>query len=994
MADVRIRRPRRRAAYNGKAGAISALWLFLAVSSAGNTTSVSPAADAVQDDYGAPDVQVRREGDRWIIEGRKNRISLDPNNLQMTVHTAAGEWSTIASFPGDLTIEVSGRTHELRLADATHSVTPYRTGYKGGLKISLADFRPEGTTCNLRIDLFVCIEGEREELVCELIADEDGARVLECLWPGALAERSFDTTVVPFMQGMFLPRDWPKKVRLYDTMCYGRGLYMPWWGHQKGRSAMLVLIETPEDAGCRFEHPAGGPTEMQLRWSHSLGQLRYPRRVRFCFFENGNYVTMAKRYRQHVQETGHFVSLREKIARNPLVGKLIGSPVVHTSILSHIQPESQYYHKDDPSKNHQFTTFDERARQLRELAGTGVSRAYVHLDGWGFRGYDNLHPDVLPPCPDAGGWEGMRRLAETCEELGYVFAIHDQYRDFYLDAKSYDPRHTILDRQGGRPSHSIWYGGRQSILCPRLALGHVKKNYTWLLDHGIKLRGAYLDVFAVVPPDECYNPEHPATRADCLAYRGMCLDFVRAMGGVVSSEEPADWAIPHIDLVHHGPYALDPNPGRGPAMGVPIPLFNLVYHDALLLPWSLGRGNWGIPEKDLGYLHGLANAGLPYVSLHPGEKELERVRTMCSLHERVGLLEMTNHEFLDKSFRKWRTTFSDGTAVTIDLDKDTLEIAPPLKPSSGYRTMRYTRRSTEEARAWQENVRARLRTLLKIDDLVQAKETISLEPRLLSSTERDDYRVEELEIRSTSGRRIRIVVTSPMVEKARPCPAVVCIGGHGSDLYSPYDETIVPKDSARAKADRIYRGFGTALTVRGYVTISTTVSQHEVREKDRSLMGERLWDLIRCVDYLESLPNVDASRIGCAGLSLGGEMAMWLSAMDERIAATVSSGFLTTMDHMEQGHCMCWKFEGLRDLVDYADIYALIAPCPLQCQNGLQEPMSQFYVPLAREAMQEVRTIYADMNRPENVVLDVHDGGHVVDLPGLMYFLDKHLRRP
>ena len=40
---------------------------------------------------------------------------------------------------------------------------------------------------------------------------------------------------------------------------------------------------------------------------------------------------MAKRYRRHVQETGHFVSLREKIARNPLVGKLIGSPVVHTS---------------------------------------------------------------------------------------------------------------------------------------------------------------------------------------------------------------------------------------------------------------------------------------------------------------------------------------------------------------------------------------------------------------------------------------------------------------------------------------------------------------------------------------------------------------------------------------------------------------------------------------------------------------------------------------
>ena len=158
-------------------------------------------------------------------------------------------------------------------------------------------------------------------------------------------------------------------------------------------------------------------------------------------------------------------------------------------------------------------------------------------------------------------------------------------------------------------------------------------------------------------------------------------------------------------------------------------------------------------------------------------------------------------------------------------------------------------------------------------------------------------------------------------------------------------------------------------------------------------MGERLWDLMRCVDYLESLPQVDKSRIGCAGLSLGGEMAMWLGAMDERIAATVSAGFLTTMDHMEQNHCMCWKFDGLRELVDFADIYSLTAPRPLQCQNGLQEPPSQFYVPLARQAMEEIRTIYDDTGKPENVALDVHNEGHVIDLPALVYFLDKHLGR-
>jgi hypothetical protein len=614
-----------------------------------------------------------------MIRGRENRIQLNPENLQMTVTTPACTWSLVPSYPGDLVIERAGQTLSLCLASAQQKeISPYDTGAMAGLKIGLGDFVHGGDTLDLKLTLLVCLEGKDQDLVGELIAQEGTTAVQTCFWPQAVAEDSFDATVVPFMQGMLLPKDWPKKVWLYDTVTYGRGLYMPWWGHQQGQSALLVLLETPEDAGCHFDHAPGGPTRIGLKWIHSLGRLQYARRVRLCFMDKGNYVDMAKRYRRHVQETGHFVSLREKITRSPRVVRLIGSPVIHTSILYHIQPASSYYHKDEPAKNHQWVGFEERARQLRQLSEKGVPRAYVHLDGWGLRGYDNLHPDVLPPCPEAGGWQGMKGLANTCEQLGYTFAIHDQYRDYYLDAASYDPRHTLLDRHGKRPHGNTWYGGDQSILCSHLALGHVKKNYLGLLDHGVKVRGAYLDVFAVVPPDECYHPEHPATRIDCLRARAACLDFIRAQGGIVSSEEPADWAIPNLDLVHHGPFALEPNPGHGPAMGIPVPLFNLVYHDALLLPWSLGKGAWGIPETDLGYLHGLANAGLPYLSLQPGDEELVRVRTMAALNQRVGLLEMTNHAFLDNSYRRQRTTFADGTTITIDLDADTFDIDPKL----------------------------------------------------------------------------------------------------------------------------------------------------------------------------------------------------------------------------------------------------------------------------------------------------------------------------
>ncbi len=319
---------------------------------------------------------------------------------------------------------------------------------------------------------------------------------------------------------------------------------------------------------------------------------------------------------------------------------------------------------------------------------------------------------------------------------------------------------------------------------------------------------------------------------------------------------------------------------------------------------------------------------------------------------------------------------------------------PKTEPGKGaapqYRTMRYTPRPANDARNWQRDVRAKLFGILKIEDLLAKRDGFAFDAKEISFADSGTHLVKELQIRSTPGRSIRIIVTVPSSSKG-PVPAVVCIGGHGSNQYSPYNEQTVAKDSSRVKADRIYKGFGTILAKKGYVTISTTVSQHTVYEDGRLLMAERLWDLIRCVDYLQSMPEVDGSRIGCAGLSLGGEMTMWLGAMDERIAATVSSGFLTTMDNMEQNHCMCWKFEGLREVVDYADIYSLIAPRSLQCQNGLLEPPSQFYVPLARQAMEEIRTIYRDLDRPENVVLDVHEEGHVIDLPALLYFFEKHL---
>lgn len=291
------------------------------------------------------------------------------------------------------------------------------------------------------------------------------------------------------------------------------------------------------------------------------------------------------------------------------------------------------------------------------------------------------------------------------------------------------------------------------------------------------------------------------------------------------------------------------------------------------------------------------------------------------------------------------------------------------------RVMRYPGGTPEAAAAWQETLRAQLAESLHLADLVAQRGEIPFEAEKVREEECDGLLFQEWRLRATPGRTFPVLVARPSVVES-PRPAVVCIHGHGGTRWSPFN----PEES-------LYREFGTALARCGFVVISTEVGQHEVYEAGRTLMGERLWDLMRCVDYLGSLPEVAPDRIGCAGLSLGGEMAMWLGAMDTRIQATSSAGFLTMMDQMEKNHCMCWKFDGLRELADFPDIYALIAPRALQCQNGLLEPPTQFTVELATRAFAEIAPVYRDMDAEDRAALLVHIGGHEIHLSSMLAFL-------
>jgi len=145
--------------------------------------------------------------------------------------------------------------------------------------------------------------------------------------------------------------------------------------------------------------------------------------------------------------------------------------------------------------------------------------------------------------------------------------------------------------------------------------------------------------------------------------RAACFRWVRRNLGIVGTEDGADWVIPYVD------YLTDANPGSVTS----VPLYVLVYHDAVMVPEG-GNGDHLRCLLNGGY------AGLPRNLDDP--KAVNLMRAICALHERVALLEMTHHEFLDKTYRKERSTFADGTTVTIDRDAGTFEIKPALESSN------------------------------------------------------------------------------------------------------------------------------------------------------------------------------------------------------------------------------------------------------------------------------------------------------------------------
>ena len=570
----------------------------------------------------------------------------------------------------------------------------FQNGIGTGIRSCFEGFEANGTVRPYSFETLIWIEAVSGDIRFEwLPLCEEGLSVKKVRWPGEMsfekASRSW-YSVLNHQQGLLVPNDWETALDhvVFNGFFETAGAYMPWFGQVKDREGYIAICETPWNAGYTAEHPAGGPySHVGIYYEPSLGKMDYRRVLRYTLLSDCDYNDLCKVYRAYVRETGHLRTLAEKAAQNPSVDRLIGCSFVHTGIKTVVQPDSDFFDPENPEKNNHCTPFSKRTEEIKLLHNMGVEKLYLHLDGWTQPGYDNCHPDYSPACIEAGGWEGMKELADTMHECGYLFGIHDQYRDFYKSAKSFDENYACRLTDGTIPEHHRWAGGPQSYLCATQAPYYLRRNFAALFENGIELDGAYLDVFTCNEGDECTNPEHRMTRRECYEYRGQCFSWLLAHGILSSSEEVSDWAIPSLVFCHYAPYSfMMKRPGL-PKDGIPVPLFNLVYHDCVIEPWMMDK----VSENDDYMLYALLNGGAPYLlrdaaylntdgsfegdELLALEEMIRRSKTVSALHEKIAKCEMVRHRMNPENWWIQETEFSDGTKVKVDFKNQTYEIS-------------------------------------------------------------------------------------------------------------------------------------------------------------------------------------------------------------------------------------------------------------------------------------------------------------------------------
>jgi hypothetical protein len=137
----------------------------------------------------------------------------------------------------------------------------------------------------------------------------------------------------------------------------------------------------------------------------------------------------------------------------------------------------------------------------------------------------------------------------------------------------------------------------------------------------------------------------------------------------------------------------------------------------------------------------------------------------------------------------------------------------------------------------------------------------------------------------------------------------------------------------------------------------------------------------KALDVLSSRPDVDASRLGCAGLSGGGMRTVFLGGLDDRIKVAIAVGFMTTWRDflLDKAFTHTWMtyVPLLPKDLDFPEILALRAPAATMVLNCKQDPL--YTLPEMQRADAMIAETFKRANAADKYRANYYEGGHKFD---------------
>lgn len=244
-----------------------------------------------------------------------------------------------------------------------------------------------------------------------------------------------------------------------------------------------------------------------------------------------------------------------------------------------------------------------------------------------------------------------------------------------------------------------------------------------------------------------------------------------------------------------------------------------------------------------------------------------------------------------------------------------------------------------------------------------------LNARITASHDLDGYKLQNLIFESRPGFPVTANLYVPPGEGKHA--AVVCPIGHELDAGKARGE-IQARCIKLAKLGfvvLVYDAIG-----QGERMVSGNI-HHEagyaVLPLNETIAGWMVWDSMRAIDYLQTLPEVDPQRIGVTGNSGGGLNTLFTSALDHRVRAAVVVGYTFEFNNWLKyagAHCTCTQLPGLFRSMEWFEIAGLIPPRALLMLQGDHDGI--FPISGARRSASRTEAIYALMQHPRDVRFD------------------------